>query len=253
MRREEEMSQAAHRPRLAWAEGNPKTVIIMSHLDLPGLPADQVIDPRAMESMKRTACFADFITDCLDGMGFYFDGLAELAGIVEMKSKTVAEFRQRLGGTGSLMGNAIRQPVPPNDSAAPLYPANRNAFYRDRDAILNTMELPGENLTFSLATARRVTIKVWGDAGAAEAWLSALAQDRLQPERPFTMEELLKVCEQHQIQMAVLLSAPTKVAASYRLFETSPLQPWGLSMDSTPASGKEEARQHGGEGAWGLD
>jgi hypothetical protein len=109
-----------------------------------------------------------------------------------------------------------------------LYPANRNAFYRDRDAIVATMELPGENLTFSLATQRRVTIKVWGDAGAAEAWLSALVSDRLTPSRPFTLEALRAVCEAHQINMAVLFHAPTSSESFYRLFETATAAPRSL-------------------------
>jgi len=250
MRREEEMSQAAHRPRPAWAEASPKTIIVMSHLDLPGLPASEVIDPRALEKMKRKELFAHFITDCLDEMGFYFDGLAEIAGIVESKSQTAFELRQRLGSTGSLIGNAIRHPVPPCDSATPwkncglqitdcgmkssirnhqseirtpLYPSNRNAFYRDRDAVLTTMELPSENVTFSLATGRRVTMKVWGNAQAAAAWLSALVSDRLQPSRPFTWEDLLAVCERYAIQMDVLMKAPPTAADAYcPLFTDAP-------------------------------
>ena len=91
-------------------------------------------------------------------------------------------------------------------------------------------------------------MKVWGNAPAAAAWLSALVSDRLEPEKPFTLDDLLAVCEAHQIQMGVLFNAPTASDAFYRLFEKSPLLPWG-DFASTTVSGKEEARQHGGEGA----
>ena len=279
MRREEEMSQAAHRPRPAWAEAKPKTIIIMSHLSLPGLAADLVMDPRAIQSKKRQELLAAFLTDCIDEMGFYFDGLAELAGIVLEKSKTVAEFRQRLGSTGSLMEHAMRQPVQPCDSAEEsigasghrgigvlgerdffspntpsppntpmpsLYPANRNAFYRDRDAILETMELPGENLTFSLVKGRSVTIKVWGNALAAEAWLSALVSERLSPPRPFTMEELFKVCELKKINMAVLFFAPAASDAYESLFPQSPTA-LGQGGEKATVRGCDGAAVHGGE------
>lgn len=223
MRREEEMEQAAHRPRPVWAEGNPKTIVVMSHLDLPGLPADEVIDPRAIQYQRRKDLFAEFMTNCLDQMGFFFNGLAEIAGIVACKSQTAQEFRQRLDSTGSLMKDCIRQPVLSSDSADWLYPSNRNAFYRDRDAILEAMELPSENLTFKRSTSQspggRVTIKVWGFAEAAKTWLEALVSDQLETPEPFTMADLLAACERYSIQMGVLLSnLPTWGDAYYRLF-----------------------------------
>jgi hypothetical protein len=113
------------------------------------------------------------------------------------------------------------------------------------------MELPEENLTFSLATGKRVTMKVWGNAQAAAAWLSALVSDRLIPSRPFMMEALLAVCEAHQIHTAVLFFAPTASDASYRLFETAkkpcPMasEPVALNPDRI----EEEAIWQGGERA----
>jgi hypothetical protein len=222
MRREEEMEQAAHRPRPVWAKDSPRTIVVMSQLDLPGLPADEVIDPRAIESMKRKDLLAGFITDCVDQMCFYFDGLAELAGVVKDKSKTVAELRQRLDGTGSLIGYDIRQPVQAGGGTAPMYPSNRNAFYRDRDAFFNEIQLPSENLTFELVGGAKATIKVWGNAQAAKAWLSFLVSDHLKPSKRFTMVDLLAVCEQYQIQMEVLFSAPTVAKVYGSVFDANP-------------------------------
>ena len=110
--------------------------------------------------------------------------------------------------------NTQETPNTPNTPMHSLYPANRNAFYRDRDALLTTMELPSENVTFSLANGKRATIKIWGDTSAARAWLSALASDRLEQEKPFTLDDLLAVCEQHQIQMGVLFNAPTSALST---------------------------------------
>ena len=88
--------------------------------------------------------------------------------------------------------------------AGSLYPANKDAFYRDRDAILNALELGFENVTFELVSGMKVTIRVWGDTEAARAWIFALWSDGL-PAKPFTLEELAAVCQAYRINMGVLL------------------------------------------------
>jgi hypothetical protein len=209
MRREEEMEQAAHRLRPVWGEGNEKTIIIMSHLDLPGLSADEVIDPRAIEGLNRKELLAQFIADCIDQMGFYCDGLAELAGVVEIRSKVVEECRLRLARTASLIDFPIRKPVQPRWDADSLYPANRNAMTRERNAILSQLELEEESLSFELASGKWVTIKVWGSVSRAAQFFRALMSDSLEPPVPFSEEKLCSVCQREAMTWGVLFGAPT--------------------------------------------
>jgi hypothetical protein len=91
-----------------------------------------------------------------------------------------------------------------------------------RRAVAAAMEIPAENVTFALANGQRVTIKVWGNAEAAVAWLSALVSDSLAPAQPFTQLDLQAVCQRYEIEMGVLLTAPTAVAAYCRLFGEAP-------------------------------
>lgn len=243
MRREEEMEQAAHRIRPVWAEDSPKTIIVMSQVDLPGLPADEVIDPRALQYQTRKDLLATFMTDCFDKMGFYFDGMAEMAGIVESRSKTAHELKQRLGSTRSLITNSIRQPVLPSNGGDPMYPANRNAFYRDRDQILTAIELPSMTLTFNLARGR-ATIKVWGNAEAAEAWLTALVSDRLEPRKPFANTSLQAICLKYQVNIEVLFRAPTMADAYYGLFSDTVEIETGNNLEEMESSTPSESASY---------
>ncbi|MCH8292071.1 hypothetical protein IH992_13335, partial [Candidatus Poribacteria bacterium] len=231
MRREEEMEQAAHRLRGVWAEGNPKTIIIMSHLDLPGLPADEVIDPRGIEQMNRKELLSQFITDCMDQMGFYGEALAELAGVVSFRSKMLDECRERLARTASLIENSIRQSVRASDDAGSLYPQNRNAYTKNRNAILEAMELEEETLSFDRGNGKWITIKVWGDVTRAEAFFRALLSDQFPQKEPFSEDNLKAVCQLNDIEFTVLFLAPTRADAYYPLFSIgtrkSQMRPFG--------------------------